>query len=110
MSSRGAERTIVVTRAVHQAGGLSEQLEAAGLASVRKATLATQLRSGEAVMRTEARVPFRGWKIATFTAYGSVREQVNAVLALEIMGFAILMAFTFYLLSRRAWSRRAGSR
>ncbi|MFN3294836.1 MAG: ATP-binding protein, partial [Gemmobacter sp.] len=60
---------------------------------------------GEAVMRTEARVPFRGWKIATFTAYGSVREQVNGILTLEIMGFAILMAFTFYLLSRRAWSR-----
>jgi two-component system C4-dicarboxylate transport sensor histidine kinase DctB len=60
---------------------------------------------GEAVMKTEARVPFRGWKMATFTAYGSVREQVNGILALEIMGFAILMAFTFYLLSRRAWSR-----
>jgi len=30
---------------------------------------------------------------------------VNGILALEIMGFAILMAFTFYLLSRRAWSR-----
>ena len=60
---------------------------------------------GEAVMKTDARVPFRGWKMATFTAYGSVREQVNGILALEIMGFAILMSFTFYLLSRRAWSR-----
>ncbi len=60
---------------------------------------------GEAVMKTEARVPFRGWRIMTFTAYGSVREQVNGILALEIMGFAILMAFTFYILSRRAWSR-----
>ncbi len=60
---------------------------------------------GEAVMKTDARVPFRGWRIATFTAYGSVREQVNGILALQIMGFAILMAFTFYLLSRRAWSR-----
>lgn len=60
---------------------------------------------GEAVMKTEARVPFRGWKMATFTAYDSVREQVNGILALEIMGFAILMSFTFYLLSRRAWSR-----
>ncbi|MBA3909060.1 MAG: two-component system sensor histidine kinase [Rhodobacter sp.] len=60
---------------------------------------------GEAVMKTEARVPFRGWKIQTFTAYGSVREQVNGILALEIMGFAILMAITFYILSRRAWSR-----
>jgi two-component system, NtrC family, C4-dicarboxylate transport sensor histidine kinase DctB len=60
---------------------------------------------GEAVMKTEARVPFRGWKIQSFTAYASVREQVNGILALEIMGFAILLAITFYLLSRRAWSR-----
>lgn len=60
---------------------------------------------GEAVMKTEARVPFRGWRMVTFTAYDSVREQVNGVLALEIMGFAILLAITFYMLSRRAWSR-----
>jgi two-component system C4-dicarboxylate transport sensor histidine kinase DctB len=60
---------------------------------------------GEAVMKTEARIPFRGWKIQSFTAYASVREQVNGILALQIMGFAILLAFTFYMLSRRAWSR-----
>ncbi|MFN4159650.1 MAG: ATP-binding protein [Gemmobacter sp.] len=60
---------------------------------------------GEAVIRTEARVPFRGWRIVTFTALNSVRERVNSVLALEIMGFAILLAATFYMLSRRAWSR-----
>ncbi len=60
---------------------------------------------GEAVMKTESRVPFRGWRIATYTAYDSVRERVNGVLALEIMGFAILLALAFYLLSRRAWSR-----
>jgi two-component system C4-dicarboxylate transport sensor histidine kinase DctB len=60
---------------------------------------------GEAVMKTVARVPFRGWQIQTFTAYASVREQVNGILALQIMGFAILLAFTFYILSRRAWSR-----
>jgi two-component system, NtrC family, C4-dicarboxylate transport sensor histidine kinase DctB len=64
--------------------------------------------SGEAVMRTEARVPFRGWRIVTFTAYASVREQVNGVLALEIMGFAILLALTFYFLSRRAMSQSLG--
>jgi two-component system, NtrC family, C4-dicarboxylate transport sensor histidine kinase DctB len=62
---------------------------------------------GQAVMRTEARVPFRGWRIVTFTAYDSVRERVNGVLALEIMAFAILLAATFYILSRRAWSRSA---
>ncbi|TCM86517.1 sensor histidine kinase [Rhodovulum steppense] len=60
---------------------------------------------GEAVMRNEARIPFRGWRILSFTTYVSVRERVNAVLALEIMGFAILLAGTFYLLSRRAQSR-----
>jgi two-component system, NtrC family, C4-dicarboxylate transport sensor histidine kinase DctB len=63
---------------------------------------------GEAVMRTEARVPFRGWRITTFTAYNSVREQVNGVLALEIMGFAILLALTFYFLSRRAMTQSLG--
>lgn len=60
---------------------------------------------GEAVMKTEARVPFRGWRMVTFAAYDSVRERVNGVLALEIMGFAILLALTFYVLSRRAWSQ-----
>ncbi len=63
---------------------------------------------GEAVMQTEARVPFRGWRIITFTAYDSVREQVNGVLALEIMGFAILLALTFYFLSRKAMSQSLG--
>ena len=61
--------------------------------------------SGEAVMKTETRVAFRGWRMITFTAYDSVREKVNGVLALEIMGFAILLAVTFYMLSRRAWSQ-----
>ncbi|MEO5619703.1 MAG: ATP-binding protein [Cypionkella sp.] len=61
--------------------------------------------SGEAVLRTDARVPFQGWRMITFTAYDSVRERVNGVIALEIMGFAIVAALTFYLLSRRAWSQ-----
>lgn len=60
---------------------------------------------GQAAMKTEARVPFRGWRMVTYTAYDSVRERVNGVLALEIMGFAILLALTFYVLSRRAWSQ-----
>ncbi|MFC2968355.1 sensor histidine kinase [Acidimangrovimonas pyrenivorans] len=60
---------------------------------------------GEAVMRNQARIPFRGWKLISYTKYDSVRERVNAFLALEIMGFAILLALAFYLLSRKAWSR-----
>ena len=60
---------------------------------------------GEAVMRMEARVAFRGWRMASFTTYSSVREKVNGVLALEIMGFAILLALAFYFLSRKTASR-----
>jgi two-component system C4-dicarboxylate transport sensor histidine kinase DctB len=59
---------------------------------------------GVAVLRTDTRMGFRGWRMASFTAYDSVRERVNGILALEIMGFAILAALTFYLASRRAWS------
>ncbi len=60
---------------------------------------------GVAVLRTDNRMTFRGWHMASFTAYDSVRERVNGILALEIMGFSILAALTFYLLSRRAWSQ-----
>ncbi|MFY9468362.1 MAG: ATP-binding protein, partial [Lentibacter algarum] len=62
---------------------------------------------GEAVMRKEMRVPFRGWKMASFTTYASVRERVNGVLALEIMAFAILLSLVFYLLSRKSALRMA---
>jgi two-component system, NtrC family, C4-dicarboxylate transport sensor histidine kinase DctB len=56
---------------------------------------------GEAVIRMEGRIPFQGWRIASFTTYTSVRERVNGVLALEIMGFAILLALAFYMVSRK---------
>ncbi|MFT6025574.1 MAG: two-component system C4-dicarboxylate transport sensor histidine kinase DctB [Ascidiaceihabitans sp.] len=62
---------------------------------------------GEAVMRLETRVAFRGWRMTSFTTYASVRERVNGVLALEIMGFAILLALAFYFLSRRTAGRMA---
>ncbi|MDA9019650.1 ATP-binding protein [Flavimaricola sp.] len=60
---------------------------------------------GEAVLRRELRVPFQGWTIVSFTAYSSVRERVNGVLALEIMGFAILLTLGVWLSSRRTASR-----
>lgn len=60
---------------------------------------------GVAVLRTDNRMTFRGWHMTSFTAYDSVREKVNGILALEIMAFAILSSLTFYLLSRRAWSQ-----
>ena len=62
---------------------------------------------GEAVMRLENRIPFRGWRMVSFTTYQSVREKVNAFLALEVMVFAILLALAFYFLSRRTAGRLA---
>lgn len=62
---------------------------------------------GEAVMRITNRISFRGWRMTSFTTYVSIRERVNAVLALEIMGFAILLALAFYALSRKSALRMA---
>ncbi|SLN23209.1 C4-dicarboxylate transport sensor protein DctB [Pseudoruegeria aquimaris] len=60
---------------------------------------------GDSLMRLESRIPFQGWRMTSFTTYNSVRERVNGVLALEIMGFAMLLAMAFYLLSRKAQLR-----
>ena len=63
--------------------------------------------TGDTVMRQEVRVGFQGWRMTSFTTYQSVRERVNAALALEIMVFAILLAMAFYFVSRRAQTRSA---
>jgi two-component system, NtrC family, C4-dicarboxylate transport sensor histidine kinase DctB len=60
---------------------------------------------GKAVMRQELRVPFMGWNMVLFTTYGGIRQRVNAVLALEIMGFSIFLALAFYQLSRQTLTR-----
>lgn len=60
---------------------------------------------GRAVLRQELRLGFQAWRMTNFTAYGGVRERVNAFLALEVMGFAILLALAFYFLSRRTQTR-----
>lgn len=57
---------------------------------------------GDDTLRLSQNIPFRGWDIVSYTAYASVRERVNGVLALLIMGFALVLAAAFYLLSRRA--------
>lgn len=59
---------------------------------------------GKAVMQTEIRIPFRGWRMFNFSTYESIRERVNAVLAMEAMVFAVLAALIFYILSR--WAQR----
>lgn len=63
--------------------------------------------SGQAVMRTQTPVPFRGWRMTSYTTYSSIREKVNTVIALEIMGFALLLALAFYALSRKTALRMA---
>ncbi len=60
---------------------------------------------GEAVLRREVRVPHQGWRMVSYTTYASVRQQVNGILALEVMGFAILLAFVFWFMSRKTASR-----
>ena len=62
---------------------------------------------GDAVMRAQARVPFQGWRMTLFTPYSGVRERVNGWLAIEIMGFALLLALVFYVSSRRSALRAA---
>ncbi|MAI57672.1 MAG: two-component system sensor histidine kinase [Rhodobacteraceae bacterium] len=56
---------------------------------------------GEAVIRIAGRIPFQGWQIASFTAYSSVREKVNGILALQLMGFALMIAVILYRANRR---------
>ncbi|PUB11287.1 sensor histidine kinase [Yoonia sediminilitoris] len=60
---------------------------------------------GEAVLRREKRVQYQGWTMVSFTTYASVREKVNGILALEVMGFALLLAIAFYFMSRKTASR-----
>ncbi|MDX8348848.1 ATP-binding protein [Cognatiyoonia sp. IB215446] len=60
---------------------------------------------GEAVLRREVRVPHQGWRMVSFTTYASVRQQVNGILALEVMGFAIVLAGLFWFTSRKTASR-----
>jgi two-component system C4-dicarboxylate transport sensor histidine kinase DctB len=60
---------------------------------------------GKAVMRQELRLPFKDWGMVLYTTYGGIRQKVNSVLALEIMGFSILLALSFYQLSRQTLTR-----
>ena len=56
---------------------------------------------GEAVIRVVGRIPFRGWQIASFTAYSSVRERVNGILAFQIMCFTLMIALILFRTNRR---------
>lgn len=61
--------------------------------------------NASAVLRSDDRLPFRGWRIASFTPYQTVQDQVNTVLSFEIAALAILLSAGFYVISRRATQR-----
>lgn len=63
--------------------------------------------AGTPHLQSDVKVGFRSWTLTYFPTLEGVRARVNGVLALVVMGFAILVAGAFYLLSRRA---RAESR
>ncbi len=63
---------------------------------------------GTALLRVEAKIGFQGWKLSYMEDLEGVRARVNGILAMELMVFAIITAFAFYLLSRA--SRRVSSR
>lgn len=102
LSTEPRWRGLSETEAVAQQP-ISSTLERALKATADWTTLPPDayLVGGEAVMRVGGRVAFRGWRIANFTTYDSVREKVNGFLALEIMAFAILLALAFYFLNRK---------
>ncbi len=56
---------------------------------------------GQPFLRSESRIGFRGWRLTYFATLDDVRARVSAVLALEVMVLAILVALTLYLVTRR---------
>lgn len=55
---------------------------------------------GTALLRVETKIGFQGWKLSYFETLDGVKARVNGILALQIMAFAIIAAFAFYMLSR----------
>jgi two-component system, NtrC family, C4-dicarboxylate transport sensor histidine kinase DctB len=63
--------------------------------------------SNVGVLRSETRVRHRGWKLIGFSRYDGVREKVWGVLAGVALGFALVLAALFYMLTRSAWRQSA---
>jgi len=97
---RWRDKTVEEALAVENAPGAIERAFLATSDWVQ--TPADAILQGRAIMRLDGKIGFQGWRLVYFTTFASVRERVNGVLAIEIMGFAILVALVFYILSRRA--------
>lgn len=55
----------------------------------------------ESFLRTEVKTGFRGWRLTYFATLDAVRSRVNSIIALELMGLAMIMALFFYLANKR---------
>jgi two-component system C4-dicarboxylate transport sensor histidine kinase DctB len=60
---------------------------------------------GRSFLRRDLPLGFRGWTLNYLAPLEEVRTRVNAVLALEVMGLALLAALVFWISSKRAWRR-----
>jgi two-component system, NtrC family, C4-dicarboxylate transport sensor histidine kinase DctB len=61
----------------------------------------TYFGNGTPYLMSEVPIGFRSWRLIFFDTLEDVRAQVNAILSLIIMSMAILIALSFYVLSRR---------
>jgi len=57
---------------------------------------------GQPLFRIDEKVPFQGWNIVYLASFESIRARVNGILALQIMGYAMVLAVMFYILTKRA--------
>lgn len=57
---------------------------------------------GQPLFKFDEKIPFQGWTIVYLASFEAIRSRVNGILALEVMAYAMLFAFMFYILSRRA--------
>jgi two-component system C4-dicarboxylate transport sensor histidine kinase DctB len=65
-------------------------------------TLADSYVRGRPLYRLDTKIPFQGWQLSYLTSFDAVRARVNGLLALEITAIAMIIALSFYILSRRA--------
>jgi two-component system C4-dicarboxylate transport sensor histidine kinase DctB len=65
-------------------------------------TLADAYVRGRPLYRLDTKIAFQGWQLSYLTSFDAVRARVNGFLALEITAIAMMIALSFYILSRRA--------
>lgn len=65
-------------------------------------TLSDSYVRGRPLYRLDTKIAFQGWQLSYLTSFDAVRARVNGLLALEITAIAMIIALSFYILSRRA--------